>query len=233
MATCKVCGIVIVLICLLRPAAAQAPKAPQADEAAERAKIFESDCWRRAMFELDNWSRTQTIYRPEELARMRADFAEQVKTMSTRELREVIANLDTKFKLLNSPQLAETRAWFAQYMAVLSDRRRDEILKEIPNFATMTAAELQQTILKVQRKISSQAQFNRARQTKVDKQVQRNQANLAAQVAARQRRASQSAYRSPYRPAAPAQSRFDNVQLGSSRTMMLDPGGGLWMNLNF
>jgi hypothetical protein len=152
--------------------------------------------------------------------------------MSAKELQEVIADMETKFRILDTPQVIEARAWFAQYIAVLAERRRDEVLREIPNFATMTAAELQQEVMKVQRKKLAQAQFNRGRQTKVDAQLQRNQAHLAARAAARQSRARQSSYRSPYRPGPPLRS-FDNVQAGPRRSMTVDPAGGVWMNLSF
>ncbi len=221
--------IALVAVCLLvwgpdpfaaaqqtRPASAADPaaSAPQAagdhatkpdtakTEAAQREELLSSECWRRAMFELNEWFRTQTLYTPQEAARIRSDFAARVETMSPQELREVIADMDAKFRILNQPELQETRSWFAQYMSVLADRKRAEVLEAIPDFPTMTASELQQAIMKFQNKRSSQARFHQGRQAQVDAQLRANQANAAARAAARQQAAQRSAYRSPYRPPA-------------------------------
>jgi hypothetical protein len=213
------------------PAPASAQSEPL-DEAAERQAIFDSDCWRRAMFELNEWCRTQTVFTPAEASRMRADFNSRVQSMSNQELRELVKDIDAKFRLLDSPEVRETRAWFAQYMAVLSDRKRAEVLREIPDFPTMTAAQLQQAILKIQRKKSAQANFNQGRQVQVNAQLQANQANQAALAAARTRTAQRPAYRSPYRPA-PQGRPFDDVQIGPQTTWIVDPLGGMWRTLNF
>jgi hypothetical protein len=223
----------LVLLGLPDHARAQTAAPPPAEnDAARKAQLLESECWRRAMFELNQWFRTQTIYSPKEAARIRSDFALRVEQMSADELQEVIADMDAKFRILERPEVRETRAWFAQYMAVLAERRRDELLREIPDFPTMTAAELQQAIMKIQRKKSSQARFNQNRQAKVDAQLRSNQAHLAAHTAARNRAAQRSAYRSPYRPA-PGPRPFDDHQVGPRRGMTIDPAGGVWMNFGF
>lgn len=209
----------------------QQPEPPvAASEAAQKAKILDSDCWHRATFELNEWFRTQTIYTPEEVARLRSDFKARVDTMSASELQDVISDMEAKFRLLDRPEVREVRTWFAHYMAVLSERRREEVLREIPNFATMTASQLKQEIMKIQRKKSSQARFDQNRQARVNDQLQ---ANRAAQNAARNRTTTQrSAYRSPYRPA-PRERPFDDAQIGPRRSMSVGPGGGVWMNLSF
>jgi hypothetical protein len=227
------------LLCVLlagSPAAAQQtpvdarPAAPGAnDEAAQKAKIFASDCWRQAMLALDDWSRTQTIYTPDEVAAMRADFAARVDSMSARELQEMIADLEARFRILDSPEVREVRAWFAQYMSVLAERRREELLREIPNFATMTAAELNQAILKVRGKKAGQARFDRNRQAQV---AARLDAGRAAPPAARQAASPHSSYRSPYRPV-PRARPFDDAQVGPRRGMTVDPFGGVWMSIGF
>jgi hypothetical protein len=202
-------------------------------EAARKAEILDSDCWRRAMFELNEWFRTQTLYTPEEAANLKSDFAQRVDTMSISELQDVISDMETKFKILNTPEVGEVRAWFGQYMSVLADRRRDEILRDIPNFATMTPAQLSEEILKIQRKKqrmrSSQAAFDRNRQAQVDAQIQ---ANRAAQDARPRRTVPPAAYRSPYRPA-PRERPFEDVEIGRRRNMIMSPYGGLYFNMGF
>jgi hypothetical protein len=131
--------------------------------------------------------------------------------MSVDELRQVIADLQVKFQILNAPELREIRAWFGQYLAVLADRKREEVLRDIPNFATMTPAQLTQEIMKIQRKKhqgrAAHAAFDRGRQAQVDAQMRANQASQQAQL---QRAAQRSAYRSPYHLPAP-QKPFENL----------------------
>ena len=180
----------------------QATQPVAGSEAGQRAEILDSECWRRAMFELNQWYRTQKIYTPEEVAELRAEFAERVDKMSIKELKDVISDMDAKFRILETPQVQEVRTWFGQYLSVLAERKREDVLRDIPNFATMTPGQLNQEIMKIQRKKqqkrSSSAAFERGRKAQV--QTIRED-NLAAQ-AARQQRAAAGGYRSPYRPAA-------------------------------
>lgn len=209
---------------------AQQAAPPQAtNEAAQRAAILDSECWRRAMFELNEWFRSQTIYTPDEVAQMRADFKAQVENMSAKELQEVIADMEAKFKILDSAEVQEVRAWFARYISLLADWRREEMLREIPNFATMTAAQLNQEILRLQRRKTSRANFNRNRQTRVNTQVQ---ANRAPQAAAANRTAQRTSYRSPYRPASRDRP-HENAHVGMRGSLTVDPLGGIWRNLGF
>jgi hypothetical protein len=181
------------------------------------------------MFELNEWFRWQTIYTPEEVARLRAEFADRVDTMSIDELRDVISDMDAKFQILNAPEVREIREWFGHYISILADRRREEILRDIPNFAKMTPGQLTQEIRRFQRKKSSQRSFDRTRQARVDARLQANQ---AAQSAARNRPARPAAYRSPYRPAS-RERPFDNVQTGVRRSMSIGPDGQIMMHLGF
>ncbi len=184
------------------PAAApKAPASPTAPSSAgrdsqRRAEILASEPWRLAMFELEEWFRTQTLYTPEEAAKMRSDFIQRVNTMSPDELQRVIADTTAKFQILDSPEVRELRAWFGQYVSVLADRKREELLQAIPNFATMTASELSQEIakkqLKRQGRQSAQSRFDEQRQTRVTSQLE---ANRAAAMAAQARAAQRLAYR--------------------------------------
>lgn len=210
------------------PAPVAAPP-PTAWNAATKEEILASECWRRAMFELNTWFRSQTIYTPEEVARLRSEFAERVDTMSIEELRDVISDMDAKFQILDSPQVREVRDWFGHYISILSDRRREEILRDIPNFAKMTPGQLTQEIMRFQRKKSSQKSFDRTRQARVDARVQ---AGRNAQAAAQNRPSRPSSYRSPYRPAQ-RERPFENVQVGVRRSMTIAPTGEIMMNLGF
>ena len=103
------------------------------------------------MFELNEWFRSQTIYTPEEVAKFRSDFKDQVDKMSAKELQDVISDMEAKFRILDTPEVQEVRAWFGRYISLLADWRREEVLRDIPNFAKMTASQLNQEIMKIQR----------------------------------------------------------------------------------
>jgi hypothetical protein len=210
-------------------ATAKAAQSDAASEAAQRAAILDSECWRRAMFELNEWFRSQTIYTPDEVAKMRADFNDQVDKMSAKELQDVISDMEAKFRILDSPEVQEVRAWFARYISLLADWRREEVLREIPNFAKMTASQLNQEIIRLQRRKNLRANSNRNRQTQVNAHLQ---ANRAPQTATRNRTTQRSAYRSPYRPAS-RERPHDNVQVGMRGSLTVDPAGGIWRNLGF
>ena len=205
--------------------AAAAPPPTATSDAARKSEILSSDCWRRAMFELNEWLRVQNVYPPDEVARIKADFAARVNQMSAKELQFVLSDLEAKFRILDSREAREVRAWLGNYLSIISDRRRDELLKMIPDFATMNSTQLQQTIDRL-----SQRRDSRVRKLDALQQVRNsatnpwNPGNTPAS-----RPAPRSAYRSPYRPQS-FERPFDNVQIGGNRSRMIDPMGGIWMS---
>jgi hypothetical protein len=207
------------------------PQSVAVSDAVRKAEILDSECWHRAMFELNEWFGSQTIYTPEEVAKLRSDFTDRVDKMSVKELQDVISDMEAKFRILDTPEVQEVRAWFGQYMSVLAHRRREEVLREIPNFATMTPAQLNQEIMKIQRQMqhmrSSRAAFDRNREAQVEARLQ---ANSETQTVTQNRNRQRSAYRSPYRPQS-KERRFDNAQIGPRKNINVDPFGGIWMNL--
>jgi hypothetical protein len=210
-------------------ATAQAEPSDLASDKEKKAAILDSDCWRRAMFELNEWFRSQTVYTQEEVADMRADFEDQVDQMSAKELKDVLSDLEAKFRIMDTPEVREVRAWFGRYISLLADWRREELLRDIPNFATMTASQLNEEIMKIQRKKNLRANSNRNRRARVDTHLQ---ANRAPQAVSRNPSTQRPAYRSPYRPVS-RERPFDDVQIGPRRTMNIDPYGRIFMNLGF
>jgi hypothetical protein len=209
------------------------PLSAATSEAEQKAALLDSECWRRSMFELNQWYRSQTIFTPAEVEQQKADFAARVDKMSVKELKEVISDLETKFRILDTPQVQEVRTWFGQYLAVLANRRREELLRDIPNFATMTPSQLNQEIMKIQRKKlskrSSQAAFDQGRQARIEAM---REAEQAAQAARQARAARRAAYRSPYRPA-PSVNQPAGPEVGRRNRMSIDPNGNIWRHLDF
>lgn len=91
------------------PASKHDPSADSdaANERAQIAAILDSDRWRRAMFERDQWLRTQTVFGPDEVERIKADFAARVDAMSADELRRVLGDLEAKSRILLKRELVQ------------------------------------------------------------------------------------------------------------------------------
>ena len=183
--------------------------APQESKAADEGEsdleqkvaIMNSPRWRRAIFELGEWLSAQAIYTPTQVRNIKADFNRKVEKMSPHDLEYLLDDLDAKFKILDTPEAQDARSWVAQYLSVMSDQRRAEALKDVPNVVTMTAGQLQQEIQKIEQKRGmlqqQQAAFDEGRQQLVQ-QAQDARQQTAAASAAAMSRSSNMSY-SPYR----------------------------------
>jgi hypothetical protein len=189
------------------PAAQPAP-APAADAAdpgdiARKAEIMNSERWRRAIFELGEWLSAQQIYTPDEVRRIKSNFNRRVAGMSSYELDYLLDDLDAKFKVLETPEARDAKDWLGQYLSAMSDQRRAEALRDVPDVVTMTAGQLQQEINRIEQKRSSlqqrQQAFDQGRQQLVDQAAAARQATAAASNAAAARMQSGGVSMSPYR----------------------------------
>jgi len=167
----------------------------------QKVAIMNSPRWRRAIFELGEWLSAQAIYTPTQVRNIKADFNRKVEKMSPHDLEYLLDDLDAKFKILDTPEAQDARSWVAQYLSVMSDQKRAEALKDVPNVVTMTAGQLQQEIQKIEQKRGmlqqQQAAFDEGRQQLVQ-QAQDARQQTAAASAAAMSRASNVSY-SPYR----------------------------------
>jgi hypothetical protein len=172
-----------------KPAASQdAEGSDKEGDLARKADIMNSQRWRRAIFELGEWLSSQEIYTPQDVRNIKADFNRRVSGMSSYELEYLLEDLDTKFKILESPEAKDARQWVGQYLSVMSDQKRAEVLKDVPDVVTMSAAQLQQEIGKIEQKRAAlqqqQTAFNSSRQQLVDRAQAARQATAAASTAA-------------------------------------------------
>lgn len=165
-----------------------APTAADDGDLARKADIMNSQRWRRAIFELGEWLSSQKIYTPQDVRNIKADFNRRVSGMSSYELEYLLEDLDAKFKILETPEAKDARQWVGQYLSVMSDQKRAEVLKDVPDVVTMSAAQLQQEIDKIEQKRSSlqqqQSAFDSSRQQLVDRAQAARQATAAASNAA-------------------------------------------------
>ena len=183
--------------------APQEPKAADEGESdlEQKVAIMNSPRWRRAIFELGEWLSAQAIYTPTQVRNIKADFNRKVEKMSSHDLEYLLDDLDAKFKVLDTPEAQDARSWVAQYLSVMSDQKRAEALKDVPNVVTMTAGQLQQEIQKIEQKRGSlqqqQAAFDEGREQLVQRAQDARQQTAAASAAAMSR--SSNVSYSPYR----------------------------------
>jgi predicted phage tail protein len=197
------CGIVMTAACLLLAASAAAADpaaspaagstAPAAggegtDDVARKAEIMSSQRWRRAIFELGEWLSAQQIYSPQEVNRVKADFNRRVAGMSSYEVEYLLEDLDAKFKIMETPEAKDAKAWIGQYLAAMSDQKRAEVLKDVPDVVTMTSAQLQQEIDRIEQKKTAlqrqQQAFDQSRDLLVQQAAANRQQTAAAAAAA-------------------------------------------------
>jgi hypothetical protein len=196
------------------------------DDIAKKAEILRSPRWRRAIFELGEWLDTQEIYPPKQVLKIKADFNQRVAKMSSFELAYLLEDLEVKFKVIDSPEAKEARAWVGQYLSAMSDRKREEVLKDIPDIVTMSSGQLSQEIQKIETKRQSlqqqQAAFDQGRQALAEQaQSARQQTAMAAARSAAQ--SSGPAY-SPYRSQGGGKPPFSDVH-GSGMSIGVGPFG--------
>lgn len=224
------------------PATTQAPSTPSDtqppdddhdDDLDRKIEIMNSPRWRRAIFELGEWLSSQAIYTPAQVRNIKADFNFKVEKMTANDLEYLLDDLDAKFKILDTPEARDARAWVAQYLSVMSDQKRAETLRDVPNVVTMSASQLEQEIAKIERTRSSlqqqQAAFDASRQQLVQRAADSRRQTAAASAAATRQRAgvSYSPYRSGGGGGKPP---FSDVR-GSGMTISSGPFGA-WVSMS-
>ena len=202
---------------------------------ARKMEIMNSPRWRRAIFELGEWLSSQQIYTPQEVHNIKADFNKRVAGMSSYELDYLLDDLDAKFKILDTAEAKDARQWVGQYLSVMSDQKRAEVLKDVPDVVTMSSSQLQQEIDKIEQQRSTlqqrQAAFNESRQQLVERAQSARQQTAAASAAAAAQMQSGSSF-SPYRGQSQGGGKlpFSDVK-GSGMSVGVGPFGA-YMNMN-
>lgn len=193
-----------------------------------KAEIINSPQFRRAIFEFNEWLTAQPIYTPQQVAQIKDQFNHRVAEMNAEELTYLLNDLEAKMQLINTPEAREARAWMAQYLSVMSDRKRAEVLKDVPNVATMTAAQLSAELSKIQEKrsvlSSEQAAFQKGQAAQVAQQVQTDRINQQNFV--RDWNTGPVSY-SPYTSNRNVNERLNNTPIGTGMTFYTGGWGGV------
>jgi hypothetical protein len=115
----------------------------------------------------------------------RVKLAAEIEKMSAADLQQFIAEVDGKLKLLLNKDAMEARAWLGQYLSVFTDGYRQYFIGNVPNFADMTSAQIEEEYLRLKAKVMArqrnQASFDASRTEVADARMK---ADAAAQRAA-------------------------------------------------
>lgn len=169
---------------------------------ARKADIMLGPRWQRAIAEFGGWLTTQTIYPPAEVRRIKSQFNDRVATMSSYELEYLLDSLGAKLELLDTAEARDAKAWLGEYLFAMSDARRADELRKIPNLLDMNAAQLWQEIQRIDRLRATLQQRQQSVESRqevlADRAAANRQATAAAAQAAAARMRSAPAH-SPYR----------------------------------
>ncbi len=196
--------------------------------APSKAEILASPEFRRVIFEFNEWLTAQPIYTPQQVADIKNQFNHRVAEMNAQELLALLNDMEAKMQVINTPEAREARAWMAQYLSVMSDRKRSEVLKEVPNVATMTAGQLSSELSRIQERRaqldSQQAAFQKGQAVQVAQQVQTDR--IGQQNFVRDWNSGPTAY-SPYTGNSNANQRLNNAPIGTGMTFYTGSWGGV------
>jgi len=139
----------------LRSRAADGVPASDDCDLTRKADIMHGAQWQRAVAELGGWLSTQTVYPPAEVRRIKVRFNEQVAAMSSYEIEYLLDSVEQKMRLLVTPEARDAKAWLGEYLSAMSDARRAQELRKVPNLLDMNASQLWEEIQRIDRKRAS------------------------------------------------------------------------------
>ena len=175
--------VAIAVMCVARFAQGQAtppqPASASASQEAARRQFLESDRWRRARRDFDNWIATQRLYTADEVAAIRAKLAARIDTMSPGELQSFLEEMEDRLDVLTSPAAEEARQWVGQFLATARNAE-EQLQAKRPDVLHMTASEIRAELERFQRQRASRQQAHAATANVRAAQVQSAQATQAA-----------------------------------------------------
>jgi hypothetical protein len=118
-------------------------------ELARKADILHSPQWQRAIAELRGWLATQSVYTPSEVRRIKMQFNARLAAMTSFELEYLLDSITAKMRLLDTPEARDAKAWLGEYLSTMSDARRAEELRNVPNILEMSADQLWREIQRI------------------------------------------------------------------------------------
>lgn len=180
-----------------------APAATADDgDLARKADLMHSPRWQRTVSELGSWLATQTLYSPAQVQSIKVQFNDRVAAMSSFELEYLLDSISAKLQLLDTPEARDAKAWLGEYLSAMSDGRRAQALRNVPNILDMSAAQLWQEIQRIDSQRAALQQRQQGVESRqaamVDRAAAGRQATSAASREAAARARAAPAH-SPYR----------------------------------
>ena len=199
-------------------------------EFARKHDLLSSPQWRRAVAELGAWLTTQSVYPPAEVRRIKARFNERVAEMSSYELGYLLDSIAAKVQLLDSPQGRDAKDWLGEYLSAMSDARRAEAMRGVPDILEMSAEELWREIQRIdalRASLERRQQGVESRQAALAARAGAGRAATAAASRAAAARPRSAPSHSPYRSGSGSPP-FANVQQRRMQIVVGVGGGGLF-----
>lgn len=169
---------------------------------ARKADIMHGPRWQRTIAEFGGWLTTQTVYSAADVQRIKRQFNDRVAAMSSYELEYLLDSISAKLQLLDTAEARDAKAWLGEYLSAMSDARRAEELRAIPNILDLNATQLWQEIQRIDRMRATLQQRQQGVESRqgvlAERAAAKRQATAAASQAAAARARSAPAH-SPYR----------------------------------
>ena len=169
---------------------------------ARKSDLLHSPAWQRVVAEFGSWLSSQSIYTPAEVRRIKVQFNSQVAAMSSYEVEYLLESIAAKMRLLDTPEARDAKAWLGEYLSAMSDARRAQALRNVPNILDMSADQLWREIQRIdalRATLRQRQQGVESRQTTLSERAggsRQATANASREAAARARSAP---VHSPYR----------------------------------
>jgi hypothetical protein len=160
-------------------------------DAAARSQILDGPAWRQAMEGFNEWLSAQAIYGKSQIPQVRARIKDKIGKMSVGQLQNYLQDMQQKLAIINSKAAFDAEAIVLDDLNVASDAYAAKLRKELPDLSTMTAGQVQQTLLVLQQQQTETRANEAAFQTGREQEVaavkawnkQTADANAAAEAA--------------------------------------------------
>ncbi|HUY89611.1 MAG TPA: hypothetical protein VMV10_12825 [Pirellulales bacterium] len=107
------------------------------------AHSLDSPAWRETLRTWNEWLLADRSYVPDEAERLHQELDAQLAGMSSAQLADFKSDLDAKLALLMGPTGREYRLWVNETLAVASEAYARKVRAHLPDFAHMSASEVQ------------------------------------------------------------------------------------------
>jgi hypothetical protein len=204
------------------------PAKPKLTETEMKAKILASAEWKQAFDEFQKWLASQAIYTPADVERMKANLLAQVQNMPAAELQGFLDDWQARLKVLNGRDFQEAQQWLGEFLSVVTDGFRRRTLQNlgVTDVSKMSAAELEDAIIRIRADQMARQQRHAAFDQSRQQAIKRVQQNNAARPGRSSGAAQFGTVGSPYRP------RWEPPPR-PRRQFVVNPNGQIYFGLPF